>query len=89
MRLSALSNTHMHLPFLRRYYQVLDFSEVVFVRPGQGLVLLKYFQGRDQKLLEQKAASIFEEVRNLKPKASRKESSETYLLARKRKVPGR
>jgi 23S rRNA (uridine2552-2'-O)-methyltransferase len=47
-----------------------------------GVLLVKVFQGEEFAGLRKEMKSMFREVRNLKPAASREESRETYLLAR-------
>lgn len=49
--------------------------------PG-GTLLAKVFEGEDLDALEQEVESVFREVRRVVPRASRKASSEVYLLAR-------
>ncbi|EWM26819.1 ribosomal RNA large subunit methyltransferase [Nannochloropsis gaditana] len=75
-------------------YQVLAFADTVFalqkVRKNSALtkkqrrktVLCKLFKGRDEEELLRHARSRYEDVRILKPKASRGESGEQYMLAR-------
>jgi 23S rRNA (uridine2552-2'-O)-methyltransferase len=50
--------------------------------PG-GAFLVKVFQGEEFAGLLKEMKAMFREVRTLKPSASREESRETYLLARK------
>lgn len=52
--------------------------------PG-GAFLVKVFQGEEFAALLKEMKSTFHEVRGLKPSASREESRETYLLARRPK----
>jgi 23S rRNA (uridine2552-2'-O)-methyltransferase len=49
--------------------------------PG-GTLLAKVFEGEDLEALEQEVGAAFREVRRVVPRASRKASSEVYLLAR-------
>jgi 23S rRNA (uridine2552-2'-O)-methyltransferase len=57
-----------------------DFSERIL--SGKGSFLCKYLRGSDEKLFVDKVRSRFAKVDIVKPKASRSESSEVYLLAR-------
>jgi 23S rRNA (uridine2552-2'-O)-methyltransferase len=58
----------------------LDFCRAQ-LKPG-GAFLVKVFQGEAFAGLLKEMKSVFQEVRTLKPSASREESRETYLLAR-------
>ena len=60
----------------------LDFC-VRSLKPG-GSFLCKFLRGRDDKELIGEAEKLFGNVRLVKPKASRGESAEIYLLARKK-----
>jgi len=51
------------------------------LRPG-GSFLVKVFQGEDEKGFLEELKRHFEEVRSTKPKASRRASSEMYLVAK-------
>lgn len=56
-----------------------DFSLKV-LKPG-GAFVAKFFQGGAEKELQQRLQQAFAKVRYAKPPASRKDSSETYLVA--------
>ena len=58
----------------------LDFCRTQ-LRPG-GAFLVKVFQGEEFAGLLKEMKTLFQDVRTLKPSASREESRETYLLAR-------
>lgn len=58
---------------------VLQFAQQ-WMMPG-GSVLCKYLRGADEKELLTLAKSMFANVKSVKPKASRSESAEAYLLA--------
>ena len=49
-----------------------------------GSFVCKFLRGSDDKELLQEAKRYFEDVKVVKPKASRNESAEIYLLARKK-----
>lgn len=51
------------------------------LRPG-GSLLLKVLEGPDAQLVDRRIRDRFERARGLRPKASRKGSTERYLLAR-------
>ena len=53
------------------------------VKPG-GTFLCKFLRGSDDKELLDETKKIFSEIKLVKPKASRSESTEIYLLARKK-----
>lgn len=53
------------------------------LKPG-GSFLCKFLRGRDDKDLISEAEKHFGDVRLVKPKASRSESTEIYLLARRK-----
>lgn len=55
--------------------------------PG-GAFLAKVFEGEDLEALEQEMKALFREVRRVVPRASRKASSEVYLLARSYRPEG-
>jgi len=59
---------------------LVDLSEML-LRPG-GSLLCKYWDGFAAPSLQRSLAAVFGDVRSVKPKASRKESSEKYFLAR-------
>ncbi len=60
--------------------QALNFAKRV-LRVG-GSFLIKLFQGTESLIFEKEARSIFDEVFLIKPDASRRRSSEIFLLAR-------
>lgn len=53
-----------------------------------GWLIVKIFQGREHNRFIREVRSMFQYVKNVKPKASRKESSERFLVAHRLK-PGR
>ncbi|XP_063284993.1 rRNA methyltransferase 2, mitochondrial [Pelobates fuscus] len=59
---------------------LLDLSDRV-LRPG-GSFLCKLWDGSESNLIRDKLRQRFQDVRNVKPKASRTDSAETFLLAR-------
>ncbi|XP_019397578.1 PREDICTED: rRNA methyltransferase 2, mitochondrial [Crocodylus porosus] len=59
---------------------VLDMSSNI-LQPG-GIMLCKFWNGRDAQLLQSRLMEHFCNVRTIKPQASRKESAESYYLAR-------
>jgi len=58
--------------------QVLELARRV-LRPG-GAVVVKIFQGSDQKRLLEEMRRLFSSARAFKPKATRSESFETYFI---------
>ncbi len=63
---------------------VLDLADKV-LRPG-GSLICKYWDGALAHNLQQRLSSMFQDVRTVKPRASRKESAELFFLARMFKV---
>ncbi|XP_053551207.1 rRNA methyltransferase 2, mitochondrial [Bombina bombina] len=59
---------------------LLDFSEKVLC--AGGTFLCKIWDGSESKILRDRLLKRFQDVRTVKPKASRKESAETYFLAK-------
>ncbi len=59
---------------------VLDLADKV-LRPG-GSLICKYWDGALAHNLQQRLSSMFQDVRTVKPRASRKESAELFFLAR-------
>ncbi len=68
-----------HLRIIGLTELALDFAMTILV-PG-GTFLAKVWQGGSEKELLQIMKRSFETVRHIKPKASRKDSSELYVLA--------
>lgn len=67
-----------HLKSMNLCYDVLEFSKE-FLQPG-GNLLCKYLQGSDEKELMADAKALFKTTKLVKPKSSRTESREMYLL---------
>lgn len=66
--------------------RALELSQAV-LRPG-GTLLVKVFQGAQMDSLRAEFRGVFEHVRIAKPKASRSESVELYLLGEGRRAAG-
>jgi 23S rRNA (uridine2552-2'-O)-methyltransferase len=58
----------------------LEFSRTVLNRGGS--LCAKYLRGRDEEEFMRELKRSFEDVKIVKPKASRSESAEMYVLAR-------
>ncbi|HEY1559656.1 MAG TPA: RlmE family RNA methyltransferase [Caulobacteraceae bacterium] len=69
-----------HLRIVALLEAATDFA-ITTLKPG-GAFLAKAFQGGETQALNARLKGAFAEVRHVKPKASRAESSELYLLAR-------
>jgi 23S rRNA (uridine2552-2'-O)-methyltransferase len=69
-----------HLRIVALLEAATDFA-IATLKPG-GTLLAKAFQGGETQALNARLKGAFAEVRHVKPKASRGESSELYLLAR-------
>lgn len=83
-----LQNTCGHQPTdhfrsMELCHDVLEFCDR-FLLP-RGTLLCKYLRGSDEKELLDAAKQLFLDVKVVKPKASRLESAEIYLLARQKK----
>lgn len=52
-----------------------------------GHFVCKYYQGAEDKELEQRLKALFEKVHRIKPDSSRKESKEAYFVCLRRR-PG-
>ncbi|XP_010157691.1 PREDICTED: putative ribosomal RNA methyltransferase 2, partial [Eurypyga helias] len=59
---------------------LLNLSESI-LKP-KGTMLCKFWDGRESRLLQNRLKEQFQDVRTIKPQASRKESAESYYLAR-------
>ena len=68
-----------HYKSINLTYQVLEFAEKYLSADGH--LLCKYLRGEDEKELINDVNKIFKEVKVVKPKSSRSESKEVYLLA--------
>lgn len=70
-----------HTRLIQLLRRLLPFSLRVLT-PGRGVLLAKIWDGNQTKSLITELESQFGSVRMVKPEASRKDSSETYLLCR-------
>ena len=68
-----------HLRTSALFELAFDFAQTVLV--NEGTFVAKIFRGISDKMLDQKVKEKFSSVRFVKPKASRDESVETYMLA--------
>lgn len=59
---------------------LLDISQSI-LKP-KGTMLCKFWDGSEARLLQNRLKEHFQDVRTIKPQASRKDSSESYYLAR-------
>ncbi|XP_005990925.1 rRNA methyltransferase 2, mitochondrial [Latimeria chalumnae] len=69
---------HEHL--IDMCFSLLDLAKVV-LQPG-GVILCKFWDGRKSSLFRDQLLHSFQNVKTIKPQASRKESAETYYLAK-------
>lgn len=69
-----------HQKLIHLCLSLLDLAHHI-LQPG-GNLLCKFWDGRDSHLLQKRLRQEFRDVRTLKPHASRKESAETYYLAK-------
>ncbi|MBL3285047.1 Ribosomal RNA large subunit methyltransferase E [Rickettsiales endosymbiont of Paramecium tredecaurelia] len=68
-----------HIRIMALCQAVLDFA-IIALKPG-GVMICKFFQGGAQNELRNALNCSFKKVSYFKPNASRKESSESYLVA--------
>ena len=70
-----------HLKIISLTESVLEIAEKLLKRDG--FFICKIFQGGAQGELIKKISNIFKSIKYFKPKASRKESPETYIVGKK------
>ena len=68
-----------HLKIIDLCEHALEFAKKVLVKDGT--LLMKIFQGGKEKLLAEKLRKSFSKVKFFKPQASRKKSTEIFLVA--------
>lgn len=71
-----------HLKIISLIESVLDVSELFLKKDG--FFVCKIFQGGAQGELMDRISQIFKSIKYFKPQASRKESPETYIVAKKK-----
>ncbi|ETE58584.1 putative ribosomal RNA methyltransferase 2, partial [Ophiophagus hannah] len=69
-----------HRKLIHLCLSLLDLARGI-LQPG-GTLLCKFWDGKETHLLQSQLLQDFQEVKTLKPQASRKESSETFFLAK-------
>ncbi|NWW44328.1 MRM2 methyltransferase, partial [Pedionomus torquatus] len=69
-----------HQKLINLCLALLDLSKSI-LKP-KGTMLCKFWDGHDSRLLQNRLKEQFQEVRTMKPQASRKDSAESYYLAR-------
>ncbi|KAJ7992405.1 hypothetical protein DPEC_G00278200 [Dallia pectoralis] len=69
-----------HEKLITMALSLMDLAHTV-LEPG-GALVCKYWDGALAHLLQEKLSAVFRDVRTVKPKASRKDSSELFFLAR-------
>ncbi|KGL79847.1 Putative ribosomal RNA methyltransferase 2, partial [Tinamus guttatus] len=69
-----------HQKLIKLCLGLLDLSQSV-LKP-KGTLLCKFWDGQDSRLLQGRLKEQFQDVRTVKPQASRKDSAESYYLAR-------
>lgn len=72
-----------HFLSIELSFQALDFCQQYLLPSGH--FICKYLQGEDEQEWLEEVKKLFHEVKVVKPKASRSESREVYLVARKKK----
>ena len=68
-----------HLQIINLCEHVFEFAKEVLAKDG--ILVMKIFQGGQEKLLAEQLKKSFVQVKFFKPQASRKESSEIFLVA--------
>uniref|UniRef100_A0A8C8SEI2 rRNA methyltransferase 2, mitochondrial n=1 Tax=Pelusios castaneus TaxID=367368 RepID=A0A8C8SEI2_9SAUR len=69
-----------HQKLISLCLSLLDLSQSI-LRP-RGTILCKFWDGREAHILKNRLMELFQDVRTIKPQASRKESAEIYFLAK-------
>lgn len=69
-----------HQKLIRLCLGLLDISQSI-LKP-KGTMLCKFWDGSEARLLQSRLKEQFQDVRTIKPQASRKDSAESYYLAR-------
>ncbi|XP_034293767.1 rRNA methyltransferase 2, mitochondrial isoform X1 [Pantherophis guttatus] len=69
-----------HQKLIHLCLSLLDLARGI-LQPG-GILLCKFWDGKESHLLRSRLLQDFQEVKTLKPQASRKESAETFFLAK-------
>ncbi|NWX91464.1 MRM2 methyltransferase, partial [Nothoprocta pentlandii] len=69
-----------HQKLIKLCLGLLDLSQSI-LKP-KGTLLCKFWDGQDSRLLQGRLKEQFQDVRTVKPLASRKDSAESYYLAR-------
>ncbi|NWY76720.1 MRM2 methyltransferase, partial [Erithacus rubecula] len=69
-----------HQKLIRLCLSLLDISQSV-LKP-KGTMLCKFWDGSETRVLQSRLKEHFQDVRTIKPQASRKDSAESYYLAR-------
>ncbi|NXP13002.1 MRM2 methyltransferase, partial [Thinocorus orbignyianus] len=69
-----------HQKLINLCLTLLDLSKSI-LKP-KGTMLCKFWDGQDSRLLQNRLKEQFQDVRTIKPQASRKDSAESYYLAR-------
>lgn len=72
-----------HIKSMEIVNDVLNFSQNILKK--NGIILCKYLRGEDEKELISRVKVLFESHKIIKPKASRQESSEMYILCQGKK----
>ena len=74
-----------HVLSLELAEAAMRFAAGALSRAAKGVFIAKYFQGKDEGELLGAARGLFQDVRVAKPKASRSESLERFIVCRGRK----
>ena len=77
-----------HFHSIDLVYSVLGFAAIYLNDGSRGSVVCKFLRGQDEKEMLDYAKSLFNDVKVVKPDASRKESKEVYILCRSKKKSG-
>ena len=69
-----------HLRISQLIYEVIDRLEIILKK--QGSFIFKIWKGEEEKVIIKMLKKIFDKVEYFKPKSSRQESSEIFIISR-------
>ena len=69
-----------HLRISQLIYEVIDILEIILKK--QGSFIFKIWKGEEEKEIIKMLKKIFDKVEYFKPKSSRQESSEIFIISR-------
>ena len=73
-----------HLKISQLIYEIIDKLDIIL--KNKGTFIFKIWKGREEKEIIKKLKSLFNKVEYFKPKSSRQESSEIFIISREFKL---